>query len=68
MSEAMAALPYIMEVREYIAYCEANPHLDARYHPTGDGAVKMIWHRGKDAADSIRQTFAAVHRQAVSRA
>jgi hypothetical protein len=61
------AVDYTGQVREYLAYCEdARRHLEAcggrldpRYHPTAEGAVKMIPH-GADraAADAIRQAFA----------
>jgi hypothetical protein len=49
--------PYGAEVRAYLADCAAHQGLDRRYHPTADGAVKMIWHRGPDEADQIRSTF-----------
>lgn len=45
------------EVREYISYCARYPQVDRRYHPTADGAVKMIWHRGKDEARAIKTAF-----------
>jgi hypothetical protein len=62
-----AAAGYAGQVREYLAYCadargqvEARGSgVDARYHPSADGAVKMIPH-GSDRvrAEAIRQAFA----------
>lgn len=58
---------YETRVREYLAYCRtaaadlkaAGSALDPKYHPTADGAVKMIPHRGDPAeAKKIRQAFA----------
>jgi hypothetical protein len=49
--------PFAAEVREYLAYCAAS-QLDRRYHPTPDGAVKMIGHHGKGEADMIRAAYA----------
>jgi hypothetical protein len=48
------------EVRDYLTECAAHPGLDHQYHPTADGAVKVIWHRGPDEADQIRDTFSAI--------
>lgn len=48
------------EIREYISDCARYPQLDRRYHPTADGAVHMIWHRGKDEADAIKVEFDAL--------
>lgn len=54
----MPELPYETEVRDYLADCARLPGLDPRHHPTEDGAVKLIWHRGSpDEADRIRATF-----------
>lgn len=53
-------------VREYLAYCKRaaaelklqGSHLDPRFHPTADGAVKMIPHSGDTAeAKKIREAF-----------
>lgn len=53
-------------VREYLRYCRQaaaeltlkGSSLDPKYHPTADGAVKMIPHRGEMAeAKKIRQAF-----------
>jgi hypothetical protein len=53
------SLPYDAEVRAYLADCAGlNP--DQRWHPTADGAVKLTWHRGPDAAGQIRETFRAI--------
>jgi len=57
---------HVPKVREYLAYCEQSSTwieargstLDPRYHPTADGAVKMIAHDGNPAkAQLIRQAF-----------
>lgn len=70
---APASLPFAAEVAAYLDDCAAcRPPLDSRYHPTEDGAVKMIPHRrhadreaGKTAEDQIRAAFrAAVARPA----
>lgn len=53
-------------VREYLRYCKRaaaelqlkGSSLDERYHPTADGAVKMIPHNGdKTEARKIREAF-----------
>jgi hypothetical protein len=56
----MTTMPYDAEVRGYLADCARLPGLDRRWHPTGDGAVKLIWHPGKDAEDEIRAAFRAL--------
>lgn len=57
---------YEQAVRAYLADCElaademkaASSSLDPKYHPTEDGAVKMIPHGGNPAeAAKIRQAF-----------
>jgi hypothetical protein len=57
---------YTGPVREYLAYCKwasaglkaRGSALDPRYHPTADGAVKMIPHGGDATrAEEIRQAF-----------
>jgi hypothetical protein len=62
-------LDYEAEVRDYLAYCKraaaemdaARCRLDARYHPTREGAVNLIAHRGVPAeAAKIRATFDAL--------
>lgn len=53
------ALPFSAEVAQYLADCAAHPGLECRYHPTEDGAVKLIWHRGPDQAGQIRAAFRA---------
>ena len=70
------AADYADQVREYVAYCEdargqleaRGGRLDPRYHPTADGAVKMIPH-GSDraAADAIRRTFSEMTPEAAER-
>jgi hypothetical protein len=58
--------PYDDQVRAYLADCRKaaaelgarGSALDPKYHPTADGAVKMIPHRGDPAeAKVIRQAF-----------
>jgi hypothetical protein len=45
-------------VLEYLDDCDALAGLLSRkYHPTENGAVKAIFHRGPDEADEIRATF-----------
>ena len=57
---------YEQQVRDYLAYCQgAAAHmaavgwpLDPKYHPTADGAVKMIPHSGDTSeAAKIRAVF-----------
>jgi hypothetical protein len=62
----MTAEPYEARVRACIADCQdARGYLDPAYHPTADGAVKLIPHGGNaEAGEQIRQTFAAVTSQA----
>jgi hypothetical protein len=53
--------PYGAEVRAYLDDCAAHPGLDRRYHPTADGAVKVIWHSGSpDEAEQIRSAFRTI--------
>lgn len=52
--------PFEAEVRGYLRDCSGCPELDRRYHPTADGAVKVIWHPGADEAAQIRAAFAAL--------
>jgi hypothetical protein len=54
---APAEPEFVMEVRGYLAEC-ADTNLDRRYHPTADGAIKMIIHHGRAEADMIRAAFA----------
>jgi hypothetical protein len=57
-----AGLPYQALVEAYIDGCLAmRGQLDPAYHPTADGAVKLIPHRGDPAqADLIRATYTAL--------
>ena len=54
---------YDQQVRDYLAYCrqawkQLRGNLDLRYHPTAEGAVKMIPHNGVPAeARKIREAF-----------
>ena len=59
---AADAEPYEAEVRGYVADCQRlRGQLDPAYHPTANGAVKLIPHGGDaEEAERIRQTFAAV--------
>ena len=69
MSEARletGTADYAGQVREYLAYCETareqldacGGRLDPRYHPSADGAVRMIPHGSDRArADVIRRVF-----------
>jgi hypothetical protein len=52
--------PFGAEVRAYLAECRAYPWLDRTYHPTEDGAVKLITHRTKDQEEQIKATFRSV--------
>ena len=54
------AVPFGAQVRAYLADCGAVPWLDRGHHPTEEGAVKLIWHRGPDEADQIRAAFRSV--------
>ena len=66
-SPACAAdVDYAGQVRQYLAYCEdarrqveaRGGRLDPAYHPSADGAVKMIPHGSDRArADVIRRVF-----------
>ena len=58
----MTGQPYEAEVRAYLADCHRHrAQLDPAYHPTADGAVKMIPHGGRtEDAGQIRQAFAAL--------
>ena len=56
-------------VREYLRYCRRaaaelklqGSSLDKRFHPTADGAVKMIPHNGVQAdAKLIREAYVKV--------
>jgi hypothetical protein len=60
--ERVTGQPYEADVRAYIADCQRHrSQLDPKYHPTADGAVKMIPHNGNaEAAEQIRQTFTAL--------
>jgi hypothetical protein len=55
-------LPYERLVRAYIDGCQRmRGQLDPAYHPTADGAVKLIPHHGDhQAAEAIRATYTAL--------
>jgi len=57
------AHPYAADIRAYLTGCLAHRgQLDPAYHPTADGAVKMIPHRGDPGeAAKIRATFTAIY-------
>lgn len=45
-------------VAQYLAECRAHQQLlDRRYHPTEEGALKVIFHRGRDQETAIRLAF-----------
>ena len=65
-SEQRGEAAYEPEVREYIAYCRAywrqsRGWLRPAYHPTAEGACRLIWHNGdpREAA-KIRDAFTAL--------
>jgi hypothetical protein len=45
------------EVRQYLADCDANPELSRKYHPTAEGALKVVFHRGKAEESQVRAAF-----------
>jgi hypothetical protein len=50
-------------VRDYLDTCQDSSGLLSRkYHPTENGAVKIIFHRTPGEADEIRETFRAEQR------
>lgn len=62
----MTSMPFAAEVAAYLDDCATcRPPLDSRYHPTEDGAVKMIPHRradrdaGQEAENQIRAAYRA---------
>lgn len=66
---------YDDQVRAYLAYCRKaaaelrlrGSVLDPKWHPTADGAVKMIPHRGVPAkAKQIREMFKRLSAEAVT--
>jgi hypothetical protein len=53
-------VPFSAEVAEYLADCaEYAQLLSSAYHPTEGGALKVIWHRGEDQEEQIREAFRA---------
>jgi hypothetical protein len=54
---------FVREIRDYLADCEAAPGLSPKYHPTAEGAVKVIFHRGKDEESQIRAVFTQERRK-----
>jgi hypothetical protein len=55
--------PFTEEVRGYLADCAAAPGLSPKYHPTADGALKVIFHRGKAEESQIRAAFTTERKQ-----
>lgn len=52
--------PFAAEVATYLADCATHARLlNPAHHPTEDGALKLIWHRGPDQAGQIREAFRA---------
>jgi hypothetical protein len=49
--------PFAEEVRGYLADCAAAPGLSPKYHPTAEGALKVIFHRGKAEESQIRDAY-----------
>jgi hypothetical protein len=60
----MEASRFTGAVRQYLAECVLFG-LDNIYHPTADGAVKVIFHRSADEADEVRAAYAALTGQTV---
>lgn len=49
------------EVSRYIIDCKRHRRiLDPQYHPTADGAVKLIYHRGTGDRKYIKDEFARI--------
>jgi hypothetical protein len=46
-----------VQVRRYLRDCAAAPWLDGRYHPTEDGALKVVFHRGREQETAVRAAF-----------
>jgi hypothetical protein len=52
--------PFTAEVAGYLADCDQHAALlSPSCHPTEDGAVKLIYHRGPEQAEEIRAAFRA---------
>jgi hypothetical protein len=52
--------PFAAEVARYLADCAEHAGLlSPACHPTEDGALKLIYHRGKDQAGQVRAAFRA---------
>lgn len=52
--------PFAEQVAAYLDDCARHARLlSPAAHPTADGAVKLIWHRGPDQAEQIRAAFRA---------
>lgn len=52
--------PFTAAVAGYLADCARHAALlSPDCHPTEDGAVKLIWHRGAGQAEEIRAAFRA---------
>jgi hypothetical protein len=52
--------PFAAEVARYLADCAEHAQLlSPAHHPTEDGALKLIPHRGQDQADQVRAAFRA---------
>lgn len=50
--------PFADQVAGYLADCARHAALlNPDHHPTEDGAVKLIWHRGAVQAEQIRAAF-----------
>ena len=49
-----------IEVADYLLDCEAHPEVSRKYHPTGNGAVGMIFCRTKEDQEIVREALYAV--------
>ena len=67
---AHAEPPFAAEVAAYLADCAAvGTRLDRRYHPTEDGAVKLIHHRrhhDREADQAAEEQVRAAYRAAIA--
>lgn len=54
---------FAKDVRRYLDDCAASPGLSPKYHPTAEGALKVIFHRGKDEETQIREAFSRERRR-----
>lgn len=55
------------EVEEYLDLCAQIPHLNRRYHPTPEGAVKVIRCRDKAEETLVKNVYAEAVRRGNAR-